>query len=810
MVGNGMAGMKAIEEILEANPDLFHITVFGAEPYPNYNRILLSTVLAGEAEVEDIIINDRSWYSDRGITLHTGCNVTKIHRGLSKVTAEDGTEADYDNLIIATGSNPFIIPIPGTDKDGVVTFRDIDDCRKMTEASKTMKKAAVIGGGLLGLEAAKGLINLGMEVTVIHDQAYPMNMQLDEVAGGMLRGELEAQGMRFMTSTLTSEILGNGRVEGLRFKDGTEIETDILVMAVGIRPNKELAESALLHCNRGIVVNDYMQTLTDPAVFAVGECAEHRGKTYGLVAPLYEQARILAYHITGNGVKSYQGSDVSTKLKVSGVDVFSAGDFTGDKDSDKIEYLDKKGGVYKKIVLKDDRVTGAVLFGDTADGFRLFQMILDSTDVSGLRTTLLFGDTRLGDTGHGGASSVAKMPPEATVCGCNGITKGAIMDAVKEKGLTTRAEVTGCTKAAGSCGGCGSLVDQIIASVVGGAFTVPTHMAPICPCTDSTHEEVKVAIFSESLKTVGEVMSNLAWKTEGCNICRPALNYYVQMVWPREATDDRYSRLANERIHGNIQKDGTYSVIPRVYGGVTTAEDLIKIGTVAKKHGVPEIKITGGQRIDLLGVKKEDLTGIWEDLGMPSGYAYGKALRTVKTCVGSTWCRFGTQDSMGLGVELEKKLERIWAPAKIKLAVSGCPRNCAEASIKDLGIVGVQGGWEIYCGGNGGVKVRAADILTTATEREEVIELTKAFIQFYREDARHGERTAHWIERVGLDKVKDAVVEDVESRANLAARLDEYLATLTTDPWEEAIADSKKGAAPDYEPIDIGAEVVNR
>ena len=807
MIGNGMAGMKAIEEIIDINPDLFDITVFGAERHPNYNRVLLSSVLAGEMTVEDIILNDEEWYRKNNITLHLGKPVVEIQRGYRKVVAADGTTAAYDCLVIATGSKPFILPLPGVDKEGVITFRDIYDCERMMEASASYRKAAVIGGGLLGLEAAKGLVNLGMEVTVIHDRKTLMNMQLDEVAGEMLRESLEEQGMRFRTSTLTKRILGDDRVRGLEFEDGSRLECDIVVMAVGIRPNKDLAEGARLFCNRGIVVNDYMQSITDPSVYAVGECVEHRGKTYGLVAPLFEQARILAYHITGQGLKTYTGSVVSTKLKVSGVDVFSAGDFEGNGSSDTVMYLDRKGGIYKKIVIKDERIIGAVLFGDTADGTRLFQMMQDGTDVSEQRSTLLFGNTMLGDAGHSGLAQVSMMSPDTIVCGCNGVTKKMIEDAVVKHGLTTRKEVTGCTKAAGSCGGCGPLVDQILVSILGSSFARSANAMPLCDCTELTHDEVKEEIRRRRLLTVGGAMRALEWKGEGCDTCRPALNYYVQSIWPKETSDDPASRLVNERMHANIQKDGTFSVVPRMYGGLTTPEELMRIARVAAEYNVPAVKLTGGQRIDLLGIKKEDLTAVWRALGMESGYAYAKALRTVKTCVGSRWCRFGTQDSMGLGINLEKMLERVWAPAKLKLSVSGCPRNCAEASIKDLGIVGVDGGWEIYCGGNGGVRVRVAELLCTVRDADEVMEIAKAYVQLYREDAHYGERTSVWIERVGLDRVKRAVVDDPQSRGALAARLDEYIETLGEDPWKARIREEEE--RPGMKPIKIDARAVN-
>jgi nitrite reductase (NADH) large subunit len=803
MIGNGMAGVRAIEEVLDINPELFDITIFGADKHPNYNRILLSSILSGEKTIEDITLNTTDWYKDNNITLYLNKEITEIQRGYRKVVAADGTTVAYDTLIIATGSKPFILPLPGIDKKGVLSFRDLGDCAQMIEASKTYKKASVIGGGLLGLEAARGLMDLGMDVTVIHDQPTLMNMQLDKVAASMLQKELETQGMQFKTATLTKEILGNGHVTGLSFKDDSEIATDLVIMAVGIRANTDLAKKAHLLCQRGIVVNDYMQTYTDPSIYVVGECAQHRERVYGLVAPLFEQARILAYHITGQGLRTYDGSEVSAKLKVSGIDVFSAGEFqTPEKTEDSpedsrdtIEYIDQAGGIYKKLILDGNRLAGVVLYGDTSDGVRLFQMIQANTDISAQRGTLILGNPNLGDAGHSGISQVANMLPETIVCGCNGITKKTIEDAITKEGLTTRQEVTGCTKAAGSCGGCEPLIDQILASVLGSSFAKAAGKTPLCGCTEFTHDDVKASIRNNSLTSVAATMATLEWKGEGCRVCRPALNYYVQTAFPETARDEPASRHVNERLHANIQKDGTFSVVPRIYGGLTSPEELARIAKVARKYKVPAIKFTGGQRIDLLGVAKENLPALWKALKTPSGFAYAKALRTVKTCVGNKWCRFGTQDSMGFGIELEKELEGIWTPAKLKLAVSGCPRNCAEASTKDIGIVGVEGGWEVYCGGNGGIRLRGAELLCTSDTTEEATIIIKAYVQLYRTDARYGERTSTWIERVGLNTIKEKVVNDVESRAALATRLDEYTSTIGDDPWKTLASTSKANAS---------------
>ncbi len=799
MVGCGMAGMKAIEEIIQIAPDMFEITIFGKERYPNYNRILLSSVLAGDKSPEEIVLHPLEWYREHGIRLHLGKEVSDIQRGWRRVIAEDGTEEDYNLLILATGSNPFVPPIKGTDKKGVFTFRDITDCERILEGAKYARRAVVIGGGLLGLEAAKGLRKQGLDVVVIHDQPTLMNLQLDPVAGELLKRELEKEGIRFLMSTLTDEIVGEERVEGVRFKDSKELICQMVVIACGIRPNIGLAKKMRLLCGKGVMVNDYMQTITDPSIYAVGECCEWRGRTYGLVAPLFEQAKILAYHITGQGFKSYMEPPIATKLKVEGVDVFSVGTIDSSA-GDTIEYMDKSRNIYKKLVLKDNTLHGAVLFGDTSIGPYLMKLIQEGKKLEADPSTLLFNNPSLGNAGHSGVSVTSLMTDDTIVCGCNGVTKKMIVDAITEKGLTTRQEVSKHTRAGTSCGGCGPLIDEILATVLGGGFRQSPLEIPLCECTELSHRELKKAIREKRLLSVDSVIETLDWKEQGCHVCRPAINYYVKMFFPDRATDDIYSRHCNERLHANIQKDGTFSVVPRMRGGLTTVEELERIVAVAKRFNVTDIKLTGGQRIALMGVKKEDLPEIWRALEMPSGHAYGKALRTVKTCVGSRWCRFATQPSMELGIRLEKELEGIWSPAKLKLAVTGCPRNCAESTIKDIGIVGIEGGWEIYCGGNGGVRTRVAELLTVAKEEDEVVEVVKAFIQFYREDAFYGERTSQWIERIGMEAVKTKVLDEKE-RKELVERLNLYLSTVDKDPWQE---DSVAAHSSDYLTVSIG------
>jgi nitrite reductase (NADH) large subunit len=797
LIGNGMAGVRTLEELIKLVPDKYDITVFGAEPHGNYNRILLSPVLAGEKSFNDIVINDDGWYAGHGITLHKGKKVVKIDRKQRLVIADDGTTEAYSRLLLATGSNPFILPVPGKELEGVIGFRDIHDVQRMLEAARNGKHAVVIGGGLLGLEAANGLVKQGMCVTVVHVLDSLMERQLDKPAAALLQRSLESSGLNFMMEAQTEAILpsprppGEGpgvRVGSVRFKNGTEIPADLVVMAVGIRPNIELAKSCGIHCERGIVVNDTLQTF-DPRVYAVGECVQHRGGLFGLVAPLFEQAKVCANHLAEYGIGRYQGSVTSTKLKVTGIDLFSAGDFQGGEGYEDLVFQDHARGVYKKLVVKDNRIKGAVMYGDTVDGSWYFQLMREGTDIADFRETVLFGRAHMADAGREG-HSVMTMADEAEICGCNGVCKKTIVDAIVGKKLFTLDEVRSHTKASASCGSCTGLVEQILAATVGNYDQTPKEK-PMCKCTEHSHDAVRAAITERRLQTMPAVFEALEWKNaDGCHSCRPALNYYLLCAWPGVYRDDSQSRFINERAHANIQKDGTYSVVPRMWGGLTTPDELRAIADVADKFQIPTVKVTGGQRIDLLGVKKEDLPKVWADLnaaGMVSGHAYGKSLRTVKTCVGSEWCRFGTQDSTGLGVKLEKLTWGSWTPHKFKMAVSGCPRNCAEATIKDFGVVCVDSGYEIHVGGNGGIKIRGTDLLCKVTTEDEVKECCGAFMQLYREEARYLERTAPWIERVGLSYVKSRIVEDIEEREALYRRFLASQETAQVDPWAERV-----------------------
>jgi nitrite reductase (NADH) large subunit len=806
LIGNGMAGVRTVEELLKVAPDLYDITVFGSEPHPNYNRILLSPVLAGEQTLDEIVLNTYEWYAENHITLHAGKTVESVDRVKRIVRASDGTEAEYDRLLICTGSNPFILPIPGKDLDGVIAYRDIADTNAMIEAATKYQHAVVIGGGLLGLEAANGLMLRGMSVSVVHVMPTLMERQLDNMAGGLLQKSLEERGLKFLMGAQTQELVGDsadgesGRVKSVKFKDGTEVLADLVVMAVGIRPNTALAASMRLHVDRGIVVTDTMQTVTDARIYSVGECAAHRGIAYGLVAPLFEQAKVAANHLAMYGIGRYTGSLTSTKLKVTGIDLFSAGEFQGGEGTEEIVMSDPFGGVYKKLVIKDDKLVGACMYGDTVDGSWYFKLLREGRNVADIRDKLMFGEggSNIGDVGHQGQNKAAAMADSDEVCGCNGVTKGTICKAIKEKGLFTLDEVKKHTKASASCGSCTGLVEQIIMFTAGGDYSATPKKKAMCACTEHSHQEVRDAIFKEKFLTIAQAQQGMGWKTpNGCASCRPALNYYLISSWPKEAKDDPQSRFINERSHANIQKDGTYSVIPRMWGGETSADELRRIADAVDKYKIPTVKVTGGQRIDLLGVKKEDLKAVWQDIGMPSGHAYAKALRTVKTCVGSEWCRMGTQDSTQMGKDLERAHWRMYAPHKVKYAVSGCPRNCAEAGIKDVGIIGVDSGWEMYIAGNGGIKTEVAHFLVKLKTAEEVLEYTGAFMQLYRKEGWYLERTVHYVSRVGLDYVKKRILEDAEGRKALN---EELLFALDgePDPWfdfQDAQVDTRQFAA---------------
>ena len=785
VLGNGMAAGRMLDELFARAPDRYEVTIFGAEPRVNYDRIMLSPVLAGEKNFDDIVVHDDDWYARHNVDLRRGETVVAIDRAARTIRTQSGTVQPYDTLVIATGSNPILIPVPGAELPGVVPFRDLDDVNAMLAAARRGGHAVVIGGGLLGLEAAAGLAVRGMKTTVVHLMPTLMERQLDPNAAYLLQKAIEKRGIEVLTSANTSAILGHDKAEAVRLDDGRILPADIVIMAVGIRPNMRIAKEAQLEVKRGVVVDDYMRS-SDPNIFAVGECVEHRGQCYGLVAPLYEMARTLGATLAGEEVPGYVGSVTSTKLKVTGVDLFSAGDFAESDEKDEIVLRDPSRGVYKRIIMRDSRIIGAVLYGDTSDGSWYFDLLKKSTDVTPMRDTLILGQAYQGGAPLDPLAAVAALSDDAEICGCNGVCKGVIVGAIASKGLTSLDDVRAHTKASASCGQCTSKVEALLAVTLGEAYAA-SGRKPMCKCIDLTHEEVRGFIVSKELKSVPAVMQELGWKTScGCPSCRPALNYYLVCAWPGEYRDDPQSRFINERVHANIQKDGTFSVVPRMWGGLTTPAELRAIADVADKFKIPTVKVTGGQRIDLLGVRKEDLPAVWAHLsaaGMVSGQAYAKGLRTVKTCVGSEWCRFGTQDSTGLGVKLERYLCGSWTPAKVKLAVSGCPRNCAEATVKDIGIVCVESGYDIHIAGAAGLHVRPTDLLGHVETEEEAIACVAAVLQLYRETAVYLERMYKWAVSHGLEKIRTAVMEDQTSRRALVERFEKSQRAVSKDPW---------------------------
>jgi nitrite reductase (NADH) large subunit len=794
IIGNGMAPGRMLEHLLEKAPDRYSITIFNAEPRVNYDRIMLSPVLSGEKDYEEIIIHGDGWYIKNGITLYKGYKIVAIDRTAKTVTSDHGLVEPYDKLVIATGSVPFIIPVPGNDLPGVLTYRDLDDVQAMLLAAQSRAKAVVIGGGLLGLEAAAGLRERGMDVTVLHVMPTLMERQLDPAAGYLLQRAVEARGIKVMTKANTKAIVGNGRVEGVELSDGAIVPASLVVMAVGIRPNATLAKDAGVTVNRGIVVDAGMRT-SDPDIFALGECAEVGGQVYGLVAPLYEMARVAASHLAGDESAAFVHNDTPTKLKVTGIELFSLGDFADGDDRQEIVLRDASAGVYKRLVLKDDRIIGTVLYGETADGAWFNDLKKKQTDISEMRDTLIFGQAYQGGAPLDPMAAVAALPDDAEICGCNGVCKGTITGAITAKGLNSLDDVRAHTKASASCGSCTGLVEQLMSLTLGDSYN-PAAVQPMCGCTTLGHDDVRRLIKAKGLKTIPAVMQELEWKTScGCAKCRPALNYYLMADWPDEYADDYQSRFINERVHANIQKDGTYSVVPRMWGGVTSSKELRAIADVVDRFEIPMVKVTGGQRIDMLGIRKEDLPAVWADLGKAgfvSGHAYAKGLRTVKTCVGSDWCRFGTQDSTGLGIRIEKFMWGSWTPAKVKMAVSGCPRNCAEATCKDVGVICVDSGFEIHFAGAAGLDIKGTEVLGMVKTEDEALEVIVALVQMYREQGRYLERIYKWAKRVGIAEIKRQIMDDAKKRSSYYERFVFSQKFAQVDPWTERASGKDK------------------
>jgi nitrite reductase (NADH) large subunit len=759
VIGGGIAGLAVCEAVRERDA-LTPVTLLCAEPRLPYDRVRLSEILVSGASAETLQLRPAEWFEDHHVDVRLGAWAAHVDTARKMVVLADGEEVPYRSLVLATGSNALLPPIPGIDQPHVHAFRGPEDCDNIRDAAATATRAAVIGGGLLGLEAARGIASQGCDVTVVHLVDRLMERQLDAGSAGLLQ---DALAMDVELNRATKEIAA----DRLRFADGAELEADLVVVSIGISPETTLARAAGAEVNRGIVVDDQLRTSL-PDVFAIGECAEHRGLVHGLVAPILEQARAAAGALCGDDQATYVGTIPQTKLKVAGVDLFTVGDADGDGQA---VAMDAAGGVYRKLVVRDGAACGAILLGDLRGAEQLASWGRKGEPVEDALAAL--------------AASLeagpAEMADDTQVCNCNGVCKGDIMNAVTERGASTPREVMAMTRAGTGCGSCKSLVVDIVALAAGGE--VADEPAYLCPCRQQTREELAGAIRDNNYNSVSEVSAACGTGRE-CGACKPALAYLVSEINANRHREERDARYINDRVHGNIQKDGTFSVVPRMRGGVTTPAELRRIADVAEKYEIPLVKVTGGQRLDLLGVRKQDLPQIWEELGMPSGHAYAKAVRTVKTCVGSDFCRFGLADSMGLGIEIEREWEGLHTPAKVKGGVSGCARNCAEATIKDIGLVAVgDDRWQIRVGGAAGGNVREADVLCTVESRGEALRVATTFLQYYRENADFKERTYDFVPRVGLDAIREAVM-DPETGAALRERF-RLAKAAATDPWLE-------------------------
>jgi nitrite reductase (NADH) large subunit len=840
VVGNGMSGARALEEILARGGEQFTIEVFGDEPYGNYNRILLSEVLANAAGSEEhadrvvddpdvdardddeIFLNPRGWYDENGIALHAGVRIVRIDRHAKVVFGDDGSVTPYDKLVLATGSRSFFPPMEGMWKSnteltpGVFGFRSLDDAQGMlryvrgdaVQGSSTRAEgrssAVVIGGGLLGLEAAAGLQAHGLAVHVVHPTDVLMNQQLEAQASKVLRSKLEDMGMHMHLGVKTDEILTtDGAVSGVRFTDGSELACDTVVVTAGIRPNIGLAMVSGLETQRAIVVDDSMRSVDDEDIFVVGECAQHRGEVYGVVGPLWEQAGVLADVITGADPHAeYHGSRLATKLKVAGVDVAQMGVKGPERETDEFVQFSETGrGVYQTVVIRDGTIIGATLVGDISKAAALTQAFDSRSALPEERVKLLFDLGSAGDD-----TSAADLPDDTQICNCNGVSKGDLVACVHD-GAESVSACMAATRAGKGCGSCKGLVSDVVEAALGGAGAEDPADAYYVPGIPLDKPTLMAEIRARGLTSVSSVFAELAPDGREHVGSKMGLTALLRMMWPEEFVDERDGRFINDRVHGNIQRDGTFSVVPRMSGGVTDAAQLRRIADVAEKHDIPMIKLTGGQRIDLLGVPKEKLQEVWADLDMPSGWAYGKSFRTVKTCVGTDFCRFGLGDSTKLGVDIEERFKGIEGPAKMKLAVSGCPRNCAESMVKDVGLVAVEGRpgepnrWQIYVGGAAGATIRRGDVLATVDSHEEAMTITGRFLQYYRENANWLERTYDFVPRMGLDHLIGVIVDDTEGiaaelDARMQASIDRYV-----DPWGADQAESTPGQFHDALPL---------
>jgi nitrite reductase (NADH) large subunit len=765
LVGGGIAAQSLCEELRERDPQL-PLTMICGEPCLPYDRVRLSELLVSDEAPASLGLRPREWYEDREVKTLLGRRVAFLDPGLRRLTLDDQEEIPYDRLVLATGSEPLLPPLPGLELPGVLPFRGPEHCEEIRAAARGgAARVAVIGGGLLGLEAAYGVAAQGCAVTVVHLMDRLMERQLDHPAAALLQPAMEELGVEVLLERQTEAILGNDKVEGLRFAGGEEIECDLVVISIGIRPQVSLAMEAGIEVGRGVVVDDEMRTSAS-SVWAVGECAEHRGTVYGLVAPIHEQAAVAAASLLGDCESPYEGSLQWAKLKVMGVDLVSIGSPAGTQEA---VAADAGSPAYRKLVLADGRAAGAILLGDTRGSEDLLNAITAGEEV---------GDP-LARLAASAEATAADLPASAQICNCNGVCKGEIVAAVAEGGCATPREVMALTRAGTGCGSCKETVVELVAAETGGAVDEPAYL---CPCRRQTREQLAAVIRERGLEAVSEVAETCGTGRE-CGQCKPALAYLVSEVNANRHREERAARFINDRVHANIQNDGTFSVVPRMYGGVTTPDELRRIADAAERYDVRMVKVTGGQRIDLLGVRKEDLPDIWRDIGMPSGHAYAKAVRTVKTCVGENFCRFGLGDSIDLGIALEREWEGLYTPAKVKAGVSGCPRNCAEATCKDVGVVCVDSGYEIHFAGAAGLHIKGTEFLCKVETEEETIAVIGALTQLYREQGWYLERMYKWCDRVGLDAIRKQVVDDVANRKALFSRFAYSQQFSQSDPW---------------------------
>ncbi len=790
IIGNGMVGYKCCEKLLAKNPGgHLEITVFGEETRPAYDRVHLSDFFAGKS-ADDLGLATTGWYTDNNITLHLGDPVQRIDTGSRQVHSYKGLVISYDYLIMATGSSAFVPSIPGVDKKGVFIYRTIEDLVLIKEYARHAKKGAVIGGGLLGLEAAKAMIDLNIPHThVIEFAPRLMPRQVDEAGSKMLRGKLEELGLKIHTHTNTTAIEGEDCITGMQFSDGTHIEVDMLIISAGIKPRDELARQAGLATGPrgGIVVNEYMQT-SDSRIYAVGECALYNEMIYGLVAPGYEMAEVAVAHLAG-AHKTFTGFDMSTKLKLVGVDVASFGDpFIQSAESRTVVFEDTHKNIYKRINVTADgkHLLGGILIGD-ADAYNmLLQTVKNKLVLPPNPEDLLLG-ARGGESDAG--AGVTGLPDEALICSCESVSKGAICTAVTE-GAETIDGLKKCTKAGTGCGGCVPMVKDLLLHTLKQQGKYVRNV--LCEHFNYSRQELYDLVKIHNLKTYDEVLSKVG-QGDGCELCKPPVASILASLWGemilKKGNDT--SQDSNDRYLANIQKGGTYSVVPRIPGGEITPDKLIVIGSVAKKYNL-YTKITGGQRIDLFGAHVNDLPLIWEELiaaGFESGHAYGKALRTVKSCVGSTWCRFGLHDSVSYAIRIEERYRGLRAPHKIKSAVSGCIRECAEAQSKDFGIIATEKGWNLYVCGNGGSKPQHALLLATDLDDETCIKYIDRFLMFYIKTADPLTRTATWLNKMdgGINYLRNVVIND---SLGIAAALEQEMQALVDSykcEWKEVV-----------------------